>query len=286
VPSTFDIVLDGKPFSVNVEGSPEFSVGKAERLSRPDSDITFGQDWYQQGYAVLPFISAAEFAALHDEIERLVRNLLDGEGIATGGFQLVKYHEFVTTDQDHLRIVRRTRDLFDRHFSFSIGDFIRKLTPVLGFDLTDIDPDTGSKVHIIVRINRPGSGDYNPPHKDVYETWDQSRRIPPMVNFWIPICGVTDRSSLPVVAGSHLLAEDKIVRTVEGGVVGGRKYRVRNIKSWDGRNEMTRVRIAPGEILVFSSHLIHGFAINEQHDQTRVALEFRLLKRRNGRDDA
>ena len=114
--------------------------------------------------------------------------------------------------------------------------------------------------------------------QDIYEDWDQAGYIPLFVNFWVPICGVTSRSSLPVAPRSHLLTEDKIVRTVEGGIVNGRRYRVRNIKSWDGKNEMTRVKIKQGEVLIFSSHLIHGFAINDQQDQTRVALEFRLFK--------
>jgi hypothetical protein len=281
MPSRFDILVDGEPFSVDIDGSPAFSVGKAERLSRRDTDITFDQDWYQDGYKVFPFQDAAEFSTLHRGVEEAVKNILVSEGISADGFQLCKYHEFVTTDRDHLKIVGRTRDLFPQDFNFSVSDLTKKLALVLGFDLTDINPDTGKKIHIIVRINRPGSEDYNPPHKDIYEVWDRTGAIPLMVNFWIPICGVTERSSLPLAAGSHLLAEDEIVRTVEGGVVNGRRYRVRNIKSWGGKNEMTRVKVNQGEILVFSSHLIHGLAINGQQDQTRVALEFRLLKRQH-----
>jgi ectoine hydroxylase-related dioxygenase (phytanoyl-CoA dioxygenase family) len=34
-----------------------------------------------------------------------------------------------------------------------------------------------------------------------------------------------------------------------------------------------------GEVLIFSSHLVHGLAINEESDTTRVALEFRLYKK-------
>jgi len=32
---------------------------------------------------------------------------------------------------------------------------------------------------------------------------------------------------------------------------------------------------------MFSGHLIHGLAINEETDKTRVALEFRLFKKEN-----
>jgi hypothetical protein len=277
--ATVEIVVDGKPFSVNVEGSPQFCAGKPVRFSRRDTDMTFDQDWYEDGYKVLPFLDAAKFSDLHRGIEETVKKILVSQGIAADGFQLLKYHEFVKTDEDHFKIVARTRDLFAENFNVSISDLTEKLTLIMGIGLTDIDPKTGERIHIIVRINRPGSGDYNPPHKDIHEAWDRDGEIPVMVNFWIPICGVTERSSLPIARGSHLLPEDEIVRTVEGAVVEGRRYRVGIIKSWGGKNEMSRVKIKQGEILVFSSHLIHGYAVNNEPDQTRVALEFRLLKR-------
>jgi ectoine hydroxylase-related dioxygenase (phytanoyl-CoA dioxygenase family) len=96
---------------------------------------------------------------------------------------------------------------------------------------------------------------------------------------WVPICGVNDKSSLPIAPGSHLLPEDKILRTMDGGVVAGKKYRVRSIAVWDGRSDLTRAKVEEGELLVFSCHLIHGIAVNDQDDQTRVALEFRLFRR-------
>lgn len=278
MPSLLDMVVDGKPFYLDVQGSPAFAIGKAERLSRRDTDITFDQDWYQDGYKVFPFLDAAEFGSLHQGVEEAVRNILVSEGIGADGFKLLKYHEFVRSDEDHFKVVRRTRDLFPQDFNFSIGNLTRKMASILGVELTDVSPDTGERIHIIVRINRPGSDDYNPPHKDIYEALDRDGRLPLVVNFWIPICGVTEHSSLPLAPGSHLLAENEIVRTVEGGVLNGRRYRVRNIKSWGGKNEMIRAKITQGEILIFSSHLIHGLAINNQQDQTRVALEFRLFK--------
>jgi ectoine hydroxylase-related dioxygenase (phytanoyl-CoA dioxygenase family) len=147
---------------------------------------------------------------------------------------------------------------------------------LLGHKVSDIHPDTGKRAHIIVRINRPRSYDFNPPHKDVYEHWDAKSHVTPFVNFWVPIAGVGKESALPVVPGSHLLNEDKLLRTVEGGVVAGRKYHVRSVVSWDGRNDLTRVTIEDGEVLVFTPYLVHGCALNGQDDKTRVALEFRL----------
>ena len=80
------------------------------------------------------------------------------------------------------------------------------------------------------------------------------------------------------VPSSHLISEKKILRTKSAGIIDGKTYHVRSIKSWNGSNNLKRVRIKEGEVLIFSSHLIHGLAINEEADTTRIALEFRLFR--------
>jgi ectoine hydroxylase-related dioxygenase (phytanoyl-CoA dioxygenase family) len=50
------------------------------------------------------------------------------------------------------------------------------------------------------------------------------------------------------------------------------------IKEWGGSHALERADVKDGEVLFFSSHLIHGMAINSEEDLTRVALEFRLFK--------
>ena len=134
-------------------------------------------------------------------------------------------------------------------------------------------------MHIIVRINRPKSSDYNPPHKDIYGPYDRdSSNYITFINFWIPICGVTDKSSLPIVPESHHIPENSILRTTEGAELENNNYRVNLILNWNGSNQLRRVKIKQGEVLMFSPHLIHGLALNDEMDQTRVGLEFRLFK--------
>jgi ectoine hydroxylase-related dioxygenase (phytanoyl-CoA dioxygenase family) len=58
----------------------------------------------------------------------------------------------------------------------------------------------------------------------------------------------------------------------------GNQYRVRMIKSWDGKNDLVRSKVKYGQVLIFTPHLVHGLATNEEQDKTRVALEFRLFK--------
>ncbi len=277
--NTFEFTIDGKPFSFDAGGSPPLEYGDHETLSRQGTDVAFGQDWYERGLKVYPFLSRSEFDALHSGISRCVRSILIQNGIEAADFQLTKYHHFVTDDAIHYAVVGKTRDLFPADFDFPIDVFYQKLGDLLGFELTDVNPHDGEKMHIIIRINRPRSNDFNPPHKDIYEDWDQHGYLPQFINFWVPICGVSSKSSLPMAPGSHLLSEDKILRTFGGGVIQGQRYHVRNIIQWDGGNDLHREEMGDGDVLIFSSHLVHGCAVNDQDDETRVALEFRLFKK-------
>lgn len=195
------------------------------------------------------------------------------------GFNLVNYHKYITDDKNHFKVVSRTRDLFSKDFNFPITSVILRLEELLGFNLSDINPKDKTQMHVIVRINRPQSNDYNPPHKDIYESLDCDSYIPQFVNFWIPVAGCNENSNLPLAPRSHLIKEAAILRTFQGGQLQGNKYRVRMIKKWEGSSALERSTVKYGQVLIFSSHLIHGLAVNNNADMTRVALEFRLFRK-------
>lgn len=272
--------IGDKDYEVSVDGSPEFKVGDDEYLSNEYTDITYNQDWYDYGYTEKQFLGEAEFTLLKNAITSSIKSLIEEElSVDTTGFNLENYHKYVTDNDSHYKIVSKTRQLFDYDFVVPVEEITNKLGNILSMELTDIDPKTQCKQWIIVRINRPGSTDYNPPHKDIYEGVDNFSYIPKFVNFWIPIAGVTEKTSLPLSPKSHKLNENLINRTFDGGVVEGNKYRVRMIKTWDNDNKLIRSTVNYGETLIFSGHLIHGMAINNEKDITRVALEFRLYKK-------
>ena len=125
-------------------------------------------------------------------------------------------------------------------------------------------------------INRPRSNDFNTAHKDVYEDYDKFCKIPRMINVWVPLIGVTENNMLPIAPRSHLLPENKIMRTKAGSTINGVNYSVNSIKSWDDSSLLTKIPLQQDEILIFSSHLIHGLAINHEEDKTRISFEFRL----------
>lgn len=276
---TAKYIVDDRLIEVSVEGSSDFAFGKNELLSNEQRDIVFGQSWYTDGYRSFKFLENRDFDQVKIGVTKCIAKIVQDVGIDVKEFRLEDYHKYVTTNELHYKVVSRTRDLFSGDFNFPIDEMIPKFEQLIGFGLTDIDPFNKSKMHIILRINRPGSTDLNPPHKDIYGAWDEAGRIPQFVNLWIPICGVTPMSSLPVAPGSHLLTEDKVFRTFQGAVVDGNKYRVNAVLEWDGSNRLMRPKVDYGEVLMFSGHLIHGLAKNELDDTTRVALEFRLFKK-------
>ena len=273
-------IINGITKQISIPDSEKFLLGQNQVLSNKETDVTFKFDWYNEGFTIQQFLTKDEFTFIKVGIENSIQKIIfDTLKINVKNFKLENYHKFVKTNENHFKIVSQTRDLFTKDFSFDIDYLIPKLEKVLNIKLTDYDSVNNYKAHIIVRINRPDSSDFNPPHKDIYEHYDNEGYIPKFINFWIPVSGVNNNSLLPICPKSHLLPENKILRTTHGSNVNNNKYRVRLIKSWDNKNELIKPEINYGESLIFSSHLVHGLSLNEQNDVTRVALEFRLYEK-------
>ena len=267
---SMEIIIDGKLYKIESFDKNIFYGKENKVLSNEENDISFNQNWYDKGYDISNFFKKKEFEEVLEGVEFSINK------IANKKFKIDKYHKEID-DKMHYEIIKKTRDLFPKDLNFCIK---HKFEEKVGFELTDIDPDFNHQVHIIVRINRPNSSDYNPPHKDIYEYYDEYGVVQKCINFWIPICGVNEKSMLPLAPKSHRIPENKILRSNVGGILNKKKYRVRNIYEWDKKKELTRPSIRYGELLMFTPNLIHGAAINEQQDTTRVALEYRLFKKR------
>lgn len=262
------IKIDGKIYEIE-SFDEEIFYGEDKVLSNVESDINWHQNWYQKGYEISDLLNKKQFEDIVNKIKLFINKIANKE------FDLEKYHRHIS-EEKHYEIVKITRDLFTENLNFCIKNELEKK---IGFQLTDIDSFSGNKVHIIVRINRPNSNDYNPPHKDIYEYYDEYNIIQKCINFWIPICGVSEKSMLPLAPSSHLIPENKILRSKKGAIINKKQYRVRNIYEWDKSIELIRPNIKYGQVLTFTPNLIHGAAINEQIDATRIALEFRLFKK-------
>lgn len=172
----------------------------------------------------------------------------------------------------HLQTIERTRALRFTDFGPSLAGLVGFFGEALGLRLSEVVPELGED-HVQLRINRPSSTDYNPPHRDgSLAIWRN------VANVWIPIAGVDKSTSLPVVPGSHRIAERECWQTKPGGVaIGGHRYNVPAIaRLRSGPLAMTRSPVEFGQALVFTPYLIHGLAVNHSGARTRMALELRL----------
>ena len=268
--------VDGIETPINVDDATSFFFGSPDLLYKEFHDITSNFDWHHQGYSIQKCEKYFDANTVSKSIERLLFKLVEPFNNADMSlFKIEKYHRFVT-DAQHLQVINQTRQLTPTDLGFPAEEFLSKVSDEFGIRLNwnnggPYDPK------IIVRINKPNSTNFNPPHKDIYQVYEMTGSIPPMVNIWVPICGVGGRTGLPVAAGSHLLPENLILRSEIGAKMFGQKYNVNCIESWGGDNELQTLVPNSGEMIMFSSHLIHGLAQNFNDDVTRISLEFRLF---------
>ena len=250
-------VIDGKRYDWEVEG--EFSWGEGGALFDESHDLLaprVGSD----GYLLAP---------LPDGFASKARDAIAGF-LERFDADMETYHQSVD-GQRHQRIIEVSRELGMRDFGWDGEQLCASLSEIVGVGLS-AHIDALGKDSIIVRINRPDSTDFNPPHRDGYlAIW---RNI---VNLWIPVFGCNADTSLPVVPGSHLTAEsDCYLTAARGARIGGKTYNVpAMMKNRQGFWEMIRPPVAFGQALVFTPYLIHGAAINAS-EHVRISLELRL----------
>lgn len=271
--------IDSSDVTVRVRPNASFASGEDVVLADRFDDLTRGTDWFDDGYCVTSTAKLFDAKNVKHEISNRVAEVINEEhaDIDLTGFSLERYHHFVNDDQ-HGQVIARTRRFFPPDFGFDSERIVCGIGDLLGCKLSYTNPVSQSEQWIIVRINRPNSKGYNPVHKDIYEPLDTFGAVPRMINAWIPICGVNGDAGLPVAPGSHLVPESKIKRTKNGSVLNDQKYSVNSILSWDGGSKLKSIAPSANEMLLFSSHLIHGLGRNNNPDLTRVSLEFRLYE--------
>ena len=268
--------IDGDIINLKIDPD-EYSVGQVVNLGQNFDDLAQTKDWYDEGFAIEKTESFFDIDKLRKATECALKEIISGidASIDLTNFKMENYHQFVTDDM-HLEVIQKTRRLFPRDISIDVDEILQRFSDYFERKLSFTNPVSRIEQWMIARLNRPKSNDFNTAHKDVYESYDKYQKIPQMINIWVPLIGVTGKNSLPVAPRSHLLPENKILRTKAGSTVNGVKYSVNSIKSWAGDSSLIRLPLKQNEILIFSSHLIHGLAFNTEEDITRISFEFRL----------
>lgn len=266
--------IDGTTVAADIEGTP---VQGTDRVIAQDyGDPLQNAPWYEKGYTVAPLFSDQQMALMRGKLSAFICDILADHGVDTKEFKLERYHDFAD-EELHKAVFPKTRRLTHDQIGLDFDQLLVRLSEMAGAELSTYNPLMKQDHWVICRINRPRSPDFNPVHKDIYEAVDLVDIPLRMVNFWIPLCGVGGATGLPVAAGSHLLREDQIQRVKSGCVMNGVPFNVSAVTSWDGDSSLTSVIPKPGDVMCFSSHMVHGLARNLNPDTTRISLEFRLF---------
>ena len=253
--------IDGAPFGWEVRGN--FSLGRGESSLYDAAHDKLQPLLGDAGQLVTPLPDG--FAAAARDV---IQDFLCEWGIPA---DLESYHRHVD-DARHGEIISRSRKLKMRELHMDGNALCEELSGRFGIKLNSRIPDLGGD-HVIVRINRPNSADFNPPHRDgALSIWRNT------VNLWIPIAGCDAQTSLPVAAGSHLWRECDCLQTAAGGAsINGNSYNVPALIEYRGAEiNMHRMAVRFGEALLFTPYLLHGAAVN-QSSHSRISLELRLL---------
>jgi len=263
----FKLQIDNQPFQYEIEG--EFSYGADEVLIEQDKNAIEFVSWKKEGYTLFDLFSTEEFKALQNNLIDVLNEILKDEGLGSLD-HLKNYHKVVDTPKTHQQVISRTRLLTKKHFKIDLDAICERISKMLGKEVGIYNPRLEEEI-ITLRISRPNSLDINPLHRDGYLDFYKDT-----INLWIPIVGCNEKSSLPVIPGSHCWNESEVLRTERRGAsIQGLVYNVPGIVK--GPEELKAIRPNPQyrQALVFSPYLVHGSAINMNTDVTRMALELR-----------
>src|SRR4030095_17000268 len=156
-----------------------------------------------------------------ERIKQSARSLAQLAGLT----DLEQYHAWVASDAAHLKIIQASCDLRFSQLGLDPKEFTQYFADLVGLDLSPIIPILNKDV-VQLRINRPGSTDYNPPHRD-----GSLPHLAPTLTVGTRVVGVDETTSLPILPGSHAIAEADCWQTQPGGaVLGGNPYRVPAIR--------------------------------------------------------
>lgn len=264
--------VNGQVLRYSAEG--ETKPGSDICLVDHAQDLTAKTSWAAEGYSIEPFLENGLYKIFQQNaIALLFQCWRDGGLFLPHNFQPELYHRLVPDQQSHLRTVEHTKLLTTDRFPVDIRHIQDRISAVCSQDLIAKNPfDHQSVFHF--RVIRPGSGDNNPLHRDVW-----LKDYSDCINLYIPIAGSNTLSSLVLAPGSHHWKESRIEKSIGGALINGQKFNVPAVTRIFGSYDLVRPDPKPNEVLVFSPYLIHGGAVNLNNDLTRISIELRLWRR-------
>jgi len=268
-----DFTLDGKSYSFPAQATR--SHGAAETLFTEQNLFAGDAQWRANGVTVVDLLDPDEALVLaHGMARRAARDLAElqpGLGLAAATDAIVngRYHAVVESNEIHRQLVRRTANYKHEDLPIPVAEIYRRLGQQVKAQLSELNPKLPTEI-VTLRLSRPGSLDFNPPHRDVYLDFYRGT-----LNVWLPLLGCSENSTLPVVPGSHLWSEDKVERGSTGNLFNNLRFNVPIVFGGPAPLAFVRPKVKLGQALVFTPNLVHGVAMNLGADITRMSLELR-----------
>lgn len=273
----FTYTVDQIPFDIFVEG--EIKKGNDEILLLKETNLIEHSTFNNSGYIVTEFLPPETLTDLRTKIVTHLNKFITPVLNKSYDLNTIEsYHKDVTNSQ-HLEIVNSIYNstgkgipISDINFDFKLIE--NRITKICNYkeNLTCKMPQN-VKGEFYVRLVRPTNKlDANPPHRDVWID-----RLKNAVNIHFIIAGNSNKSTLALLPGSHVMNENQILRTLEGAKINNSKYQVPSVVGINQNMDLIRPRIMENDVMVFSPYLIHGGGPN-LGDKTRVSLEMRFWK--------
>lgn len=254
----------------------------AKTFTRGKSEITFVNDIFDSEKMIKEgFIVTSLPHGWFSKIYSAINNYINSK-INNSNFKLDQYHTFVDNEQ-HNKIVNSFRGgatglngipLKELGISsHDMDDFINTTVKSKSRLSCNIERN-GMKLDVFwIRIVRPNTVDNNPPHKDTH-----IERIQKNINIYLPLAGSNEKSSLPLVPGSHMEKESEYIISSSPCFIKDKQFTVPAIVHRDKGLKMITPNPDRGEVMMFTPHLIHGGGANDNDNVTRVSLEMRFFK--------
>ncbi len=268
-----DFTLEGTRYSFPAEAAR--SRGKAETLFDERGLFGGAADWVANGVAVVDLLDPQEARLMAEGMaKRAARDLAElqpdlGLAAATDALLAGRYHQVVGDSEIHRQLVRRTANYCHDDLPLPVTQIYARLGELIKAKLSPANPKLPTEI-VTLRLSRPGSLDFNPPHKDVYLDFYRGT-----LNVWMPLLGCSESSTLPVVPGSHLWPEDQVERGATGNLFNKLRFNVPIVFGGPAPLAFVRPKVKLGQALVFTPNLVHGVAMNLTPDTTRMSLELR-----------
>lgn len=235
----------------------------------------------KNGYGVVNLNKYISFNNIKLLIESIIKKQIKKyTRINLKKFKLEKYHNYVNLD-NHYKIIKVISKGISFQKSFQRKKLEKLLSEILLINVSTLNKNFRNKKHkfylnpkkFFLRIVRPNKNDFNPPHRDAY--FDNHANG---VNIFIPVAGSNNKSSLPVFPKSQRINEKNVLRTKLNSKFNNLKFSVPLIVKTKPKIILKRPNPKKGQMMIFSSNLIHGGGINDNENLTRFSIELRFWR--------